>query len=448
MSPDYRQLWEDKSGQAPQQSVIAGLQRLINQRQDDIIEKDAQINALKSRIQEYNELLVDMEKQYRQQQEKIRELEGDSGIDSTGLGGESSSATKIKQLQAKINEMQNKLFIYTNLPSRITDLEQKLEEKDKTIDEYVDRGEDLRKRLSSLAGEAGADAVISELESKIEKQKDMIKQLRQGRGGDGRGPAFLDGGEIKQIKDELARHKVENEELKKQLTISQNTIENLQSSHITPSSSTSMSTSELNSENIRLKNEIEQLRNNIREKDVKLEEIIEKVQKGSGSADVSTILNDGQIKALETKIERLKAENQRMKEQLAKPGAEPVPTIGAGPSKPTLRPTMPKIREISPAAPIAKIESSENTSELKNQLDQLKKDMADKEQKIHNLNFELADTQKELAQLKSKPPSQPASPAAPAGKMADLLQDLQIKNRKLQGMIKQKDAEIERLKNG
>jgi len=186
--PDYRQLWEDKSGEAPKESVIAGLQKLINNKQDEIIEMDAQVQGLKGRIQEYNEILVDMEKEYKQQQQRIKELEAELGGDSSSSYSSTSvqeaegsgNALKVRQLQAKLNEMQNKLFIYSNLPSRITDLEGKLEEKDEIIDEYADKVEDLRKRMNNLSEDEGAKKVIANMEDKIERQKETIKKIRSG----------------------------------------------------------------------------------------------------------------------------------------------------------------------------------------------------------------------------------------------------------------------------
>ncbi len=437
--PDYRQLWEDKSGDAPKESVIAGLQKLINNKQDTIIEMDAQIQGLKGRIQEYNEILTEMETQFRAQQVRIKELEGGDATSATSIPSKpsistessssgASNANMVKKLQAKLNEMQNKLFIYSNLPSRISDLEQKLEEKNETIDEYFDQVASLRKRIKKLSGEQGAADVVNELEEKVQRQKELIKKLRTGQAQGASSTPSQDHSKMGELRDKISTYRIENEELKKQLMSLQNTVENLQSGESGGIGGSNLSSSEIAAENNRLKISVKNLKDQLREKDLKLEEIIENVQKGKGAAADEP---SEKIAKMKVKIERLRAENKKLKNLTQV--EEPAATIG-GPKKPTLRPTAPKIREI------AKGPADSPSDAAAAELNKLKKELAEKEAQIKNLNNDLIETQTKLAEMKAQGPSDQGT-----GNMMELLQDLQSKIRRLKGIIKKKDTQIEQL---
>jgi capsule polysaccharide export protein KpsE/RkpR len=106
-------------------------------------------------------------------------------------------------------------------------------------------------------------------------------------------------------------------------------------------------------------------------------------------------------------------------------------------SGPKLTVSAPKIREIGADS------SKDAEMKFSQEINELRKQVAEKDSQLGKLNQDLVEAQTQLAQSKASGP-QDASNA----NMMSLLADLQTKNKKLKDQLRQKEEELAKAKGG
>jgi chaperonin cofactor prefoldin len=164
---------------------------------------------------------------------------------------------------------------------------------------------------------------------------------------------------------------------------------------------------------------------------MKIEDIVDKAQKGTAAAPSSNEL----IETLNIKINSLTAQNKKLQDEIKQlgggataPGLKPI-------AAPSLTPSAPKIRAIDSGI------SKDKELELNQQINELRKQVAEKDAQLSQTSKDLIETQTQIAQIKAAGPQDSSS-----GNMMNLMQDLQMKIKKLKDQLRVKDEEIATLK--
>jgi chromosome segregation ATPase len=389
---DYNELWRaGKAERAPKASIIGSLQKLLNEKEDDIITLNAQLEGLKERIEEYNDIMEQMETQFVKQSNEIKQLKGSGGSSSDyitpsddDLGGGSRDKEKIKQLSERLQEMENKLYIFSNLPTRITDLEEKLEKSNRSIDNYSETQEKLKNTIRKLSTEGGSEQMINEMQAKIIAQKKVIEKLQGTPGGSA--PISNNSGEVNQLKSQLI------------------TLTDEKNSYMTR-------VNQLQMEIAQLEKNFEQTR----------QTMASMQSNNSGEAELHAKINilQAEVESKDVFIQKLKT----------KPVSKP-----AVPIKPRsiLSPAAPKIRAIDTSG------SKEEIAKLTKQIIGLQEQVSSKNNEVSQITAELNNSQEQIAELKKS--------SGATSNVSDLMNDLQKKIKKLNAKLKKKDEEISSLK--
>ncbi|MHA1732317.1 MAG: hypothetical protein ACTSU5_10250 [Promethearchaeota archaeon] len=203
---DFLSLWKKDNQKTPSTSIIAGLQQQIAQKDSEIERLNEKMISLKTRINEDIQIMEQTEVVIKKQQEEINRLKSRAGgrvlssfdrlsppsvdSDSTGsLGGASSStlgagssgpqSEEVKQYKLKIKELEDKIYIFSQLPDRITKLEEKNAKLNQMIDDYERNEQKLMETIKKLTLDEGGEGVVGELQEKVERQKTRIKALEK-----------------------------------------------------------------------------------------------------------------------------------------------------------------------------------------------------------------------------------------------------------------------------
>ncbi len=185
---DFMSLWGKKAGANPQASVIGGLQKQISERDKEIEKLNQQLMTIKARLAEDVKILEESEKTLNSQAAQIQEfknqLYGKGGAppdksDVSGAAPDMQSAVgENKQLKSKVKELQDKIYVFSMLPDRITELEKKNEKLTRMIDQYEANEKKLTDTVKKLSIGAGSEDIVLDLQDKVKKQEDKIKQLQ------------------------------------------------------------------------------------------------------------------------------------------------------------------------------------------------------------------------------------------------------------------------------
>lgn len=536
MSPkiDYAQLWKDKKEGAPKQSIISSLQKLLVEKDEAIYNLQTQITALKQQQTEHMQIMDQMEQEFIKQKARIEELEAGGGggkISRPTIPGGSadfsnappSAKQQIDQLNKQLREMENKLYVFSHLPDRITQLEEKIEKQNKIIENYETNEEKMRATIRKLSGETGSQSVMQEMEQKIQQLTRELNTLK-GQTDQKSAPVSFDDEEGDSLRRQLIAITDEKNRLLSQLSDSQNknqeaqakleaarkTIMSLQASAgqaanvndlqnrlmqidaeskakdntilqlqkkisdlsnqkpignpATPSANMAQ-LSELQMENQKLKATLEDTKQKLRTEQIKIEDIVSQAQRSGKGVDLSLKVSElnAQVQTLSSenaalkqdldakekqlksasgdligtlnmKIERLTSVNKKLEEDLKKAKSESSLGVPKPIGGPKFIPGAPLIREVDSGV--------KEDPKVMEELNQLRKQVAEKDNQISKLSQEVAEAQTQLAQMKIAGP-QDASNA----NMMSLLSDLQMKNKKLKEQLRQRDEELAKLKS-
>jgi chromosome segregation ATPase len=196
---DFIELWKKGGEGAPRASIIGGLQKLLNNKEKELIELKTENQSLRAQIAENIALLDEAEKVIAEQTSEIENLRaGFVSVDEQGKkilkpsmpaiskdsGQKMDEATlrKIAIYEQQIRSLEEKLYIYSNLPDRITQLEQQKDELTKKLDQYVDREESLRNTIKRLTSGMDDKATIESVMKENEELKQKLNTLQQ-KGG-------------------------------------------------------------------------------------------------------------------------------------------------------------------------------------------------------------------------------------------------------------------------
>ncbi len=196
---DFIELWKKGGEGAPRASIIGGLQKLLNNKEKELIELKTENQSLRAQIAENIALLDEAEKVIAEQTSEIENLRaGFVSVDEQGKkilkpsmpaiskdsGQKIDEATlrKIAIYEQQIRSLEEKLYIYSNLPDRITQLEQQKDELTKKLDQYVDREESLRNTIKRLTSGMDDKATIESVMKENEELKQKLNALQQ-KGG-------------------------------------------------------------------------------------------------------------------------------------------------------------------------------------------------------------------------------------------------------------------------
>ncbi len=185
---DFMSLWGKKAGANPQASVIGGLQKQIGERDKEIEKLNQQLTTIKARLAEDVKILEESEKTLNLQAIQIQDLKnqvygkGKAPPDKPDVIAAlppdlASAVLENKQLKGKVNELQEKIYVFSMLPDRITDLEKKNEKLTRMIDQYEVNEKKLTETVKKLSIGAGAEDIVLNLQDKVKTQDEKIKQL-------------------------------------------------------------------------------------------------------------------------------------------------------------------------------------------------------------------------------------------------------------------------------
>lgn len=185
---DFMSLWGKKTGANPQASVIGGLQKQIAERDKEIEKANQQLTTLKARLAEDVKILEESEKTLNAQANQIQDLKNqlygkggapDKSAESGAAPADMKSAvSENKQLRSKVKEMQDKIYVFSMLPDRITELEKKNEKLTRMIDQYEANEKKLTDTVKKLSIGAGSEDIVLDLQNQVKKQEDQIRQLQ------------------------------------------------------------------------------------------------------------------------------------------------------------------------------------------------------------------------------------------------------------------------------
>ncbi len=185
---DFMSLWGKKAGANPQASVIGGLQKQITERDKEIEKLTAQLTTIKARLAEDVKILEESEKTLNAQAGQIQELKNqlygkggappDKGEASGAASDMQSPVAENKQLKKQIKDFQDKIYVFSMLPDRITELEKKNEKLTRMIDQYEANEKKLTDTVKKLSIGAGSEDIVLDLQDQVKKQEDKIKQLQ------------------------------------------------------------------------------------------------------------------------------------------------------------------------------------------------------------------------------------------------------------------------------
>ena len=165
MPDKYVNIWKSKADNAPKQSIIGSLQKLLTEKDEQLYTLQNQLNALKERMAENVNVMEEMEKKFVEQQSLIDELQqgGHSGAPMVLkpnvpaapaiAGGDKQTVDKLRK---QISELENKMYIMSQLPDHIQELEGKIEKQNKQLEQYEDNEEKLRETIRKLSGDESA----------------------------------------------------------------------------------------------------------------------------------------------------------------------------------------------------------------------------------------------------------------------------------------------------
>jgi chromosome segregation ATPase len=527
---NFQELWQKGADVSAQSSTIAGLHRMIEQR-------DQKITQLSKQIEENLQIMEQMEKQFVAQQQQIQNLQSrssGSGPIVSSSGGSAEDKATINKLNSKIAELENKLYVFSNLPDRITELEAKLQKQTQLIDQYEDREEKYKDMVRKLQAEGGSQQLIQVLEEKVKTQANMIDRLQKeldknmfsfGTTGAAAATSSNATAELERLRQQ--NNMLQNEkdqmfdqinqldrmkrELELQLESAKKAVMSLQAgsggsgqqelqmrisqlegdnqakdaalarlklqleqanrSQAGGASSPGVSSGELialQKENESLKLDISELKTQLQNERNKIEDLVARVQKSSGTSDLPRLQQENQMLATENmrlkqelqeksamlnsnptelvqdmnaKLSKLRSENTKLKEQLdamSKGGAavSPMP-VKPGTAPASFKPAAPTIRSIDGGM------GKDKEAQFNQEIMQLKRQIAEKDAQIIQMTQDLTDSQTKLAELKVTGPQDSGQ-----ANMMNLLSDLQTKIRKLKEQLRQKEEEIAQLKGG
>ncbi len=193
---DFIELWKKGGEGAPRASIIGGLQKLLNNKEKELIELKNENQSLRAQIAENIALLDEAEKVIAEQTSEIENLRaGFVSVDDQGKkilkpslptiskdsGQKLDEATlrKIAIYEQQIRSLEEKLYIYSTLPDRITQLEQQKDELTKKLDQYVDREESLRNTIKRLTSGMDDKAAVESVMKENEELKQKLAAMQQ-----------------------------------------------------------------------------------------------------------------------------------------------------------------------------------------------------------------------------------------------------------------------------
>ena len=193
---DFIELWKKGGEGAPRASIIGGLQKLLNNKEKELLELKSENQSLRAQIAENIALLDEAEKVIAEQTSEIENLRlGFTTVDDqgkkilkpsmptiskdSGQKMDEQTLRKIAIYEQQIRSLEEKLYIYSNLPDRITQLEQQKEELTKKLDQYVDREESLRNTIKRLTSGMDDKATVESVMKENEELKQKLNELQQ-----------------------------------------------------------------------------------------------------------------------------------------------------------------------------------------------------------------------------------------------------------------------------
>lgn len=202
---DFVDLWKKGGDGAPQASIIGGLQKLLNQKEKELVEVKSENHSLREQITENITLLEEAEKVIASQTNEIEDLragfiEVEEGgkkvlkpsitpqvIKDTGEKYDEQTTRKFAVYEQQIRALEEKLYIYSTLPDRIATLEQQKDELNVKIDQYSDREESLRNTIKKLTSGMDDKATMNAIVKENDELKKEINELRTKAGAPGGG---------------------------------------------------------------------------------------------------------------------------------------------------------------------------------------------------------------------------------------------------------------------
>ena len=193
---DFIELWKKGGEGAPRASIIGGLQKLLNNKEKELLELKSENQSLRAQIAENIALLDEAEKVIAEQTSEIENLRaGFITVDEqgkrilkpsmpsvskdSGQKMDEQTARKIAIYEQQIRSLEEKLYIYSTLPDRITQLEQQKEELTKKLDQYVDREESLRNTIKRLTSGMDDKATVEAVMKENDELKQKLNELQQ-----------------------------------------------------------------------------------------------------------------------------------------------------------------------------------------------------------------------------------------------------------------------------
>lgn len=184
---DFLSLWKKESKSAPSSSIIAGLQQQVATKDKEIDALNQKIISLKTRLNEDISIMEQTEDVIKKQQEEIEILRKRRGTSArsallspkkTSSAGSEDSDPQAMKYKMKIKELEDKLYIFSALPDRISGLEERLEKQNKMIEKYQQSEKKLKNTIKSLTLE-GTDGMVEDLQKKVKEQEEEIANLQE-----------------------------------------------------------------------------------------------------------------------------------------------------------------------------------------------------------------------------------------------------------------------------
>lgn len=187
---DFTNLWKkQQSDGKPKASIIGGLQKLVEDKDAEILQLKEENIKLKERMNEDIEILSQSEQTIKSLQKKIddyalklEEVQTQLNLQGKGDKGDifktttSVSAPKVlseseevKKLKMQVKSLEDKLYVFSTLPDRIATLEEQKSKDVALIEELESRERDLRKKLKEASDKDSALNTIEKLELKIQQ---------------------------------------------------------------------------------------------------------------------------------------------------------------------------------------------------------------------------------------------------------------------------------------
>lgn len=282
----------------------------------------------------------------------------------------------------------------------------------------------LRQQILYLNNEKNQmTSQIQQISAKLETAHKTIQSLQMSQAS-----APSTGVPDVQLRQDLANLKMERDRLQSQVN---QMSEQLKIAGNAASGGPTAMEAELRTKNAALSREVEDLKEKIRAEQMKIEDIVAKAQKGTPAAPSSNEL----IETLNIKINSLTAQNKKLQDEIKQLGGTAAPPGLKPIAAPSLTPSAPKIRTMDSGI------SKDKEMELNQQINELRKQVAEKDAQLSQTSKDLIETQTQIAQIKAAGPQDSSS-----GNMMNLMQDLQMKIKKLKDQLRMKDEEIATLK--